>query len=346
MIVWPLSSDSTLFADVSILVRRSLDKDPIKIFIFTDTIRDTLFDELVFTTVNTSDLIHLKAFIETSKVALRRHLNEEILKTLRSLYDSESPFSAVLFKNIPVDPFVPPTPTDGSSSLAKPTYIAEAMLVGLGELSGAKVVGYGSETRYSNPWVHEGFPQKKLGSALTTTSDLSFHQDMSYHHHAPDILGLVCVREGHDRHVFTELIDNRDVFEILPRAILDVLQEPLFQIKTSEWVDSSWTGAVRDPRPLVQNGTSIHLPVDWENMVGLDNDAEHAVELLKKAIDDAPKHHVHFVPGDLLLFSNLRMIHARTPYNDVRFDGGDRVLNRAYFLKDVSVEDQLTRIIN
>lgn len=329
------------------IARTSIETEtsPITTFIFPDDIRDALYNELTFTKVNTSDLLDLKAFIETSKGIIRRHINDEMIETLLSLHDSRSTTSAVLFKNIPVDPIIPPTPTDGSTSLGKPTHIAEAMLVGLGELTSATIVGYASETEYSNPWIHEGFPRNGPGSALTKASDLSFHQDMSYHHKAPDILGLVCVREGHDRQVSTEIVDNRDAFNLLPTAILNILREPRFQIKTSEWVDPSWSAAGNSSRPIVDDATSIHLSVDWENMVGLDEDAQTALEAMKNAIVNAPKHYIHFVPGDLLLFSNRRVVHARTPYTDLRFDGGDRVLNRAYFLKNLSPEDHLTRII-
>ena len=228
--------------------------------------------------VNTSDLADLEAFIETSKSVIWEHISVEIFEALLALHDIHSATSAVLFKNIPVDPFVPPTPTDGSNSLRKPTYIAEAMLVGLGELTSAKVIGYASETKYSNPWIHEGFPRNNSGSALTKATDLSFHQDMSYHHRPPDILGLVCLREGHDRQVRTELIDNRDVFNLLPTSVLDVLQQSRFQIRTSEWVDTRWSGAGNDGRPLVEDANTIRLPVDCENMVVLDEAAQRAVE--------------------------------------------------------------------
>ena len=61
------------------------------------------------------------------------------------------------------------TTADGSTTLHKSTFVAEAMLLAIGELSGASVVGYASETQYSNPWVHEGFPyrqQQEVGGGM------------------------------------------------------------------------------------------------------------------------------------------------------------------------------------
>lgn len=314
-------------------------------FTLPNDVRDSLYDEVAMLFVNTSDLVDLESFIEMSKEVVERYMEDEILRSLRSLNDETSSTKAIFFKNLPVDPFVPPTPTDGSLSLRKSTFVAEAMLVGLGELTSAKVVGYRSETQYSNPWIHEGYPRNSQGSALTKASSLSFHQDMSYHSKVPDILGLVCVREGHDRQVQTELVDNEDVFRRLPSETLRTLKEPRFLIKTSGWVDSSWALDKNNARPIVEDPGSIHLPVDWENMVGLDEEAKDAVDMLKNAINEAPKHQVHFVQGDLLLFANQKLVHSRSSYTDLRFDGGDRVLNRAYFLQDLTLEEKQTRIL-
>ncbi len=323
----------------------SLFEESIKTFTLPTDVRDALYAELALIDVNTSDILDLLSFTQTSKAIAKRYLEDEILRSLRSLLDDDSTTTAILFKNMPMDPFVPPTPTDGSTSLGKSTYVAETMLVGLGELTSAKLVGYKTETQYSNPWIHEGYPRKGKGSALTKASDLSFHQDMSYHNKAPDILGLFCLREGHDPQVKTELVNNSDILMLLPAATIQTLKEPRFLIKTSGWVDSSWVTNEKQARPLVEDLASIHLPVDWENMVGLDKEADDAIEMLKNAIADAPKHRIHLVQGDLLFFSNRRTIHSRTPYSDLRFDGGDRVLNRAYFLSDLTPEERRTRII-
>mmetsp|Transcript_30748 Transcript_30748/g.50773 ORF Transcript_30748/g.50773 Transcript_30748/m.50773 type:complete len:171 (+) Transcript_30748:135-647(+) len=169
---------------------------------------------------------------------------------------------------------------------------------------------------------------------------------MSYHPEVPDILGLVGIREGHDKQVQTELIDNREVFDMLPDSIVKMLREPRFQIKTSDWVDASFdAGSEHQGRGILTDAASLAIPVDWENMVGLDKEAQWAVKMLQRAIIEAPKHYVHFVPGELLFFSNRRTVHARTPYKDLRFDGSDRVLNRAYFRKDWSAEERKTRMI-
>ena len=321
-------------------------ESPIQTFVISDSVRDELYQQVFDIKVDTSSLDDLEFFIDQVKEIVQSHVSPAILEALKSLHNTSSPTSAVLFRNLPVDPYVPPNPTDGRISLGKPTYVAEAMLVGFGELSCAHVVGYAAETQYSNPWIHEGFPRRNgPGSALTKATDLSFHQDMSYHPRAPDILGLVSVREGHDHDVQTELIDNRQVLDMLPDSIVAMLREPRFRIKTSDWVDASFQDTKQHGRGILTGAASLAIPVDWENMVGLDKEAEWAVQMLQRAILEAPKHYVHGVPGDLLFFNNKRTVHARTPYTDLRYDGGDRVLTRAYFRKDMTKEERQTRMI-
>jgi L-asparagine oxygenase len=287
----------------------------------------------------------MKTFIDQSKAIVLSHLadHDYLWKILRDLHIPTSATAAVVIKNLPIDPAIPLTPTDGSNTLNKPTLVAEAILLALGELSGAKVVGYKSEVHYSNPWVHEGFPRLGVGSALTAADQLSFHQDMSYQDRIPDILGLYCLREGHDANVWTTLLDVREIIARLPEDVIEILRQPRFRILTSDWVDAKWSG-VNQGRPMLSD-YSLHLPVHWENMIGLDDEATSALALLQEAILTTEPHKVHFEPGMMLFFNNQRMVHGRTPYTDLRFDGGDRVVNRAYFRGELRPEEELTRMI-
>jgi L-asparagine oxygenase len=287
----------------------------------------------------------LTTFMSDSKKIVSSHLQKEdhLWQMLKDLHNETSPTSAVVLKNLAIDPVIPKTPTDGSKSLQKQTFVAEAMLLSLGELSGAKVVGYSAEKEYSNPWVHEGFPRDGVGSALTAPAELSYHQDMSYQESIPDILGLYCLREGHDTDVFTTLVDVREIIAQLPSDVVSILRQERFQIRTSDWVDAS-SVQVQQGRAIL-DGFSLHLPVHWENMIGLDEDAKTALALLQEAIIAAEPHKVHFEPGMLVFFNNQRVVHGRTPYTDLRFDGGDRVLNRAYFRRELSPQEEVTRMI-
>ena len=351
----------------------------IQVFTLPDTLRLELEQELLQpdVTVDVTDLQSLEAFITHVKDIVRSHFSmwdPSVLKTLRSLVgpSTSGGIAAVLFRNLPLDPYIPPTPIDGSTTLHKPTFVSEAMLLAIGELSGASVVGYASETQYSNPWVHEGFPYPQqpqegigttatTGSALTMPKGMSHHQDMSYHPHPPDLLGLYCLREGHDKTLQTTIILNQDVVDGLPADILQVLMENRFQIHASAWVDgfdaghqarpiispiASSTATVADNDASGHMDLAIALPVHWTNMVGLDEEATAALEALGVAINAASQYPIHFEEGDMLLFNNRRVVHARSDYADLRLDGGDRVVDRAYFRREwPSEEARRTRMI-
>ena len=353
------------------------DPSSVRVFTLPDTLRLELEKELLRpkVAVDVTNLQSLEAFIAQVKDIVRSHISTwdpNVLETLQSLAKPSTSGSAaaVLFRNLPLDPYVPPTPTDGSTTLQKPTFVAEAMLLAIGELSGASVVGYASETQYSNPWVHEGFPYPRqqqqqggvsitstaaTGSALTMRKGMSHHQDMSYHPHPPDLLGLYCLREGHDKTLQTTIILNQDIVDRLPADALQILMEDRFQIHASAWVDGFDGG--REGRSIIMPITSstattadndagggkrdlsIALPVDWTNMVGLDEEATAALEALGSAINSAPQYPIHFVEGDMLLFNNRRVVHARSDYTDLRLDGGDRVVDRAYFRREWPSEE-------
>jgi len=307
----------------------------------------SMSEEALKLSLENSNLNSVEEFIAKSKEIVKTHISEATLQILDSLHDSDYRYSALMIRGLPLDPNIPPTPTDGSTiTLDKATFVAESMLVGFGELTGGSIVGYSSEVQYSNPWIHEGFPRESPGSALTSAKALSFHQDMSYVDHPPTMLGLVCVREGYDTKVQTTLLDNREILDLLPQKAVDILRQPRFLIHTSDWVDTAQINAQEKAgRPLLHGATNIHIPVDHANMESLDKEAEWALEQLKLAMKKAPVHNIHFEAGDLLLFSNVRAVHGRTPYTDLRFDGGDRVMNRGYFRKGLTTEERTTRMI-
>jgi L-asparagine oxygenase len=288
----------------------------------------------------------MKEFIADAKRIVRRHLERTGLleRTLQDLVDRNGLTDAIVLKNLPMDPIVPATPTDGSVTLNKPTFVAEAILLAVGELGGTHTFGYKSEKHYSNPWVHEGFPRQGKVSALTATDQVPHHQDMSYQTLIPDLLGLICVREGQDDNVQTTLLDPAAVADHLPKDVVATLRQPLFQIAAPlEWVDTQDID-LTTLRPVLE-GRSLHLPVDWNNMVGVDDEARRATDLLKEALQEVEPVGIHLQDGMMVLFNNQKVVHARTPYRQVRFDGTDRVIYRSYFSKNLGQVEQETRII-
>lgn len=322
-----------------------------------DATKEALERELVkLQWSNKSDTFETKIFIQGAKDIVSPYINRdddllEILDGLLADVDSGSnSIDAIVFENLPLDPYVPSTPIEESvRSLNKPTYVAEAMLMAMGELAGTYTVGYKAETEYSNPWAHEGFPRPgNGGSALTSTSGmLNHHQDMSYQRVIPDLLGLTCIREGDDASLQTTLVSVENIVHLLPKEVVSILRQERFQITaSSQWVD---TGSVDEhtarTRALLE-GTSLHLPVSWANMIGLDRESSQAIESLREVLQVAKPSGVHLREGEMIIFNNQKVVHGRTPYQNLKYDGSsDRVVIRSYFVKDLDAEEIDSRII-
>eukprot|EP00535_Pseudo-nitzschia_heimii_P007944 CAMPEP_0197176452 /NCGR_PEP_ID=MMETSP1423-20130617/2379_1 /TAXON_ID=476441 /ORGANISM="Pseudo-nitzschia heimii, Strain UNC1101" /LENGTH=324 /DNA_ID=CAMNT_0042625833 /DNA_START=461 /DNA_END=1435 /DNA_ORIENTATION=- len=301
-------------------------------------------------------IIDTKVFIQEAKEAIAPYvtIDVDLLRKLRELLVDSGPrwtsIDAIVFENLPTDPYVPPTPTDASMrSLNKATYVSEAMLMAMGELAGTFVVGYKAEIEYSNAWAHEGFPRPGAdGSALTsTTGMLDHHQDMSYQRKIPDILGLICVREGDDSSLKTTLVSTENIVQFLPKHIESILRQNRFMISSSaKWIDvDKIDGDAVQIRALLE-GASLHLPVRWENMIGIDPEASQAIEILRQILLDVKPSGVHLRDGEMILFNNQKVVHGRTPYQNLKYDGiSDRVIIRSYFVKQLDAVGMESRMI-
>ncbi len=305
---------------------------------------------------NKDSIFETKGFIQDAKDILSPYVTRDgdLLQTLNGLVAEaelgSTSIDAIVFENLPLDPFVPSTPIEESvRSLNKPTYIAEAMLMAMGELAGAYVVGYKAETEYSNPWAHEGFPRPgNGGSALTSTSGmLNHHQDMSYQRVIPDLLGLICLREGDDSSLRTTIGSVENIIQLLPKDVVSILRQERFKITAStQWVDAGSIGDHTVRTRALLEGTSLHLPVRWDNMVGIDREASQAIESLRNILQIAKPSGVHLREGEMIIFNNQKVIHGRTPYQNLKYDGqSDRVVIRSYFVKQLNADQIESRII-
>jgi hypothetical protein len=314
-----------------------------------DSMKETLERELAALRWNSKGSVSdLTTFIADARTVVSLRMiseNSNLRRVLVDLVSETGPTDAVILYNLPMDPYTPPTPTDGKVSLNKSTSVAEAILMATGELSGTYAIGYRSETHYSNPWVHEGFARKGDGiSALTAVDVVELHQDMSYQNIIPDLLGLVCIREGHDTEVQTTIVNSAAIADRLPDNVLTTLREKRFRIGApTMWVDTSEVD-LRRLRPIFE-GKAIHLPVHWDDMVGVDEGANQALDMLKEVLREVEPVGVHLVDGMMLLFNNQKVVHGRTAYSDLRFDGDDRVVYRSYFARHLGRFDLDTRMI-
>jgi L-asparagine oxygenase len=339
---------SSLTCSTSPIISFICSKANVVTWTFPDATKDALENEFYQLEWTDKDSVQATiTFIERAKEILHKHLlkgDVELQHLLKDLLTESAETEAIVFNNAPMDRLIPATPTDGSIRLHKPTFVAEAILTAMGELAGTYVVGYKAEKQYSNPWIHEGFPRPKgPASALTTASSVDLHQDMSYQGIIPDLLGLICLREGQDKQVETTLVSIEKLVQVLPANIVAILRQPRFRIEAAGWVDTNAVDITKT-RPVL-DGKSLHLPVHWENMVGVDPEATDAVDTLRKYLAEIQPSGLHITEGVMVLFNNQKLVHGRTPYVSLKYDGTDRVVFRSYFVKHLDGDAKVSRML-
>ncbi|MGW2257778.1 TauD/TfdA family dioxygenase [Streptomyces sp. NPDC001780] len=243
-----------------------------------------------------------------------------------------------LVSNLPVDPELPDTPSDGGPSTDKATFVAEGILLGLSGLLGEPM---GVLTEKAGQLVHDVIPV--AGGAKTQTNQgsevfLNFHSDIMhdvigrYDVANPDFLVLNCLRQDHDGVAGTFYADVRDISAALAPEILDALRSPLFRLNAP----GSYVRDVAGGKDVLSEPVSIISgPLDYPEIAvsangvrPLTRTAEEALAALQETCRQV-SHAVHLSPGQCLLINNRKGVHARGSFA-ARYDGRDRWLQRSY----------------
>lgn len=144
---------------------------------------------------------------------------------------------------------------------------------------------------------------------------------------------FVCIRPRLDVPMETAALDD-----ILPE--LDaahgpeparILQAPVFDVR---WPDSHQKGgqiAVAGVPVLVPDALGrMHSRYHAANISSTDANAQAALDKFHRVVSDTKSiMEIHSEPGDLLIYSNTRMMHRRRAYQ-ANFDGSDRYYVRVY----------------
>jgi L-asparagine oxygenase len=287
-----------------------------------------------------------------SEVMVRRagyavqSLPNEIFAALADFAVDAGPTGAMLIKGVPVGglPNTPPTPHAaahcGKDSVSEFTLLTVARALG-------QPVGYLPE--HGGDIVQNIVPVQASANRQVSTSskvELMFHTEAAFHPHRPRYLLLLCLRG--DMAASTTLSSIREVAPMLDPTVVDVLCQPRFQTAP----DESYLRFPDAPRVMgapmaVLSGhrDAPTLVFDADLMVGMDEEATRALDILAKAV---ASHHTGVVleQGDLLVIDNTVAVHGRSPFIP-RFDGTDRWLQRTFVVSDLapSAADRVGRII-
>lgn len=161
---------------------------------------------------------------------------------------------------------------------------------------------------------------------------LDWHSEDAFDDAHPQFVGLLCVRG--DERVQTALapVDRIPLTE----AEEAVLRQPRFMHGIDK--ASGGTGrpedGVQGPALYGENGKRfVRIDMDCAAAVAGDDEAAAALQRFHDGADAAGVY-VTLGAGDVLLFDNRRVMHARTPF-EPRYDGTDRWLQRVIISDDL-----------
>ncbi|HEX3825947.1 MAG TPA: TauD/TfdA family dioxygenase [Sporichthyaceae bacterium] len=196
------------------------------------------------------------------------------------------------------------------------------------------MTGYADEK--NGALVHEVHPVRGEESRIENTGSVNFgfHTENAHHPLRPDFLGLLCLRQDHDRIGVTRVSSIRDAVTDLSPTTIDVLRAARFRslYPTSFVRGDSGERPSSAPHPVVTGeAPDYFLRFDLDNTYALDEQAKAALAELNSALD-RNRQEVLLEPGDLAVINNHIAAHGRSGFTP-RYDGHDRWLRRFYSLR-------------
>jgi L-asparagine oxygenase len=250
---------------------------------------------------------------------------------------------ALHITGLPIDPDLPPTPSDGMRPPFKAGHISECSLLCVGILLG-EPVAYRAEK--DGALVQDVFPTRadqaapsnaSWATALDVHTELTFSRqapERPLHLASPDFVLLLGLRCPEDRLAATDVIEARDICERIEERHLDELRRDQFQLQAPYSFTRDGDGSRPwSPPVALLRGSAAEPSLAFDSACGvraLSAAAEDALESLRTACQEpAIRRSVHLRAGDMLVIDNGRCAHARSRF-EARFDGQDRWLERAY----------------
>jgi hypothetical protein len=263
-------------------------------------------------------------------------LPRAVRRTVAGFRHRSNEHGVLLVRGLPGDPDLPATPEDPQAIARKDTSWSELWLAMVATALGSPF-GYVQEKRgeiYQNV-----VPTPQNADKLCSEGSrrpLGFHTENPFHPHPPDYLLLHCLRPDHERVAMTTSASVRTVLPCLSLRARALLGQARYRVG----IDTSFGS----PDGTMGNGPTVpilsgdpydpFMAVDLDLMVGLDAEAQAALEELQAAIDSVTGG-VRLDAGDLLVIDNRRAGHGRSEFT-ARFDGRDRWLQRMYVIRDLA----------
>lgn len=285
-------------------------------------------------------------YLQSLKKNIFPCLPDKLLEVAFEFEHSFNPPAAVIFRNLPRDPKLPPTPYCPNSVIGKETSVSESLLCTLASLFGEP---YAISTE-SLSLVNNLIPQKKdidKYTGLGSRKSLDYHVENSAMRYifkdncAPKGLLIGGLRDEKNTSPYTQIADARLALKKLSRTQIETLKSKSFTIR----VPKRWRELLPEKNietklvPMIEG--SIERPIVnaafYDDIVQpISLEARSAFEAFRLAIKSVG---VNFIveAGTAIFINNRIALHSRTSF-DPYFDSDGRP---SRWLQRVFVTDHL-----
>ncbi|KUL62387.1 MULTISPECIES: TauD/TfdA family dioxygenase [unclassified Streptomyces] len=229
---------------------------------------------------------------------------------------------------------LPPTHSDG-----EPATLPGHGTAGLGMLIAetlGTMIGYADEK--SGALVHNVQPLPGEETRIEGSGSVAFdfHIENVHHPLRPDFIGLICLRQDHERTASTRIASCREALELLKPETVRSLRQCQFHSNYpgSFTRDSTVEPAPSGPHPvLFGSPEKPFIRFNSHNTTSLNKAGRAALRVLAEALEHVC-HEVVLRPGDCAVLNNNIATHGRSAFTP-RYDGQDRWLRRFYAIKSI-----------
>jgi L-asparagine oxygenase len=269
-----------------------------------------------------------------TRVALTaRGLPDRIAWRLLDFKKNSNEYGTLVFRGLPRDPVLPPTPNDGRTLRTKPSNVSEYSLL-FWMLQLGEPIAYADEKEGALIQNICPVPGRESRQENSGSEFLEFHTENGFHPYRPDFIGLLCLRPDHDGVAETLTASAVRAASRLSGKSLDLLFSPLYRIQASSSFGGSELVTQSGVMPVLSGDPEEpEMCVDYHAMEAVVPDAADALQELKAALKGVIIGW-RLTPGDLLIVDNQAAVHARTGFRP-RYDGEDRWLQRMFVRQDL-----------
>src|SRR6185436_15453505 len=281
------------------------------------------------------DLNAWRNFRDASVSLALRHLPEHFAEALDEFF-SPTGIPALMFENLPVDPDLPPIPSDGLRPRDKQA-VSEAVISGIVGMHG-EILSYLNEK--SGAPIQEVVPIQGMETIQSNAGrvQFGFHSDNAFlpRHFRQNGILLYGLR---NQEAATLVLTAGQILEAAPPDLAASLAKPIFRHACPASFSLQGAAALSAPCPILWRDELglARVSAASSSIEPLTPEAADALTRFRKLLMDLEPARLVVRPGTALLFKDDRVLHGRDSF------AGARWLQRAYFTDSLEPLRKATR---